>query len=252
MAGIGLKNLRMQVAEALAVQILDGTYQPGQTMPTEPELMQLTGVSRTTLRSAIQALEAKGLIEVGPSKGTRVQPRANWNLMDSEVIGWRLQLGVSADLVREIYEMRECFEPRASLFAAERGTAEDLQRIAARFDELNANRGGDEARATEADVAFHLAILFSCGNDYIASFATMMTAMLRVSFDIARRRRALSQDDIDQHRAVADAIIARDGERAEAATRQLLVSSKRVQMDAALELERATRVSRAMALNRPR
>lgn len=252
MAANGPKNLRMQVAEALAVQILDGTYKPGQTMPTEPELMQLTGVSRTTLRSAIQSIEAKGLVDVGPSRGTRVQPRTNWNLLDAEVVEWRLQLGVTVDLVREIYEMRECFEPRASYFAAERGTEEDHQRIAAAFARLNESRGGDQDSATAADVDFHLAILFSCGNDYIASFATMMTAMLRVSFGIARKRRALSQDDIDQHGAIADAIVARRGDEAEARTRQLLLSSKQVQMAAAAEAERATRVSRAMAQNRVR
>jgi DNA-binding FadR family transcriptional regulator len=249
MAAGGQKNLRMQVAEALAVQIFQGVYKPGQAMPTEPELMHLTGVSRTTLRSAIQSLEAKGLVDVGPSKGTRVQPKANWNLMDAEMVAWRLQLGVSVDLVRQIYEMRECFEPRASYFAAERGTDEDHRRIAAAFATLSDSRRGDRQKSTDADVAFHLAILFSAGNDYIASFATMMTAMLRESFGIARQRRALSQEDIDQHAAIADAIVARQGDLAEAMTRKLLLSSKQVQMDAAAELERATRVSRAMAHN---
>lgn len=246
------KNLRMQVAEALATQILSGVYRPGQTMPTEPELMQLTGVSRTTLRGAVQSLEAKGLVVVGPSRGTRVQLPRHWNLMDGEVVDWRLKLGVTVDLVREIYEMRECFEPRASLFAAERGSDNDHRLIAEAFDRLVESRSLDRREATEADVDFHLSILFSCGNDYIASFATMMTAMLRVSFEIARQRKSLSQSDIDHHKAIADAILSRDGELAEAATRRLLTTSKEVQMDAAAELERSTRVSRAMALNHAR
>jgi DNA-binding FadR family transcriptional regulator len=246
------KNLRIQVAEALAMQILDGTYKPGQAMPTEPELMQITGVSRTTLRSAIQNLEAKGLINVGPSLGTRVQPMTNWNLLDAEIVSWRLRLGVTVDLVRQVYEMRECFEPRASLFAAERGTEEDHARISIAFDRLSGSRNLNQEQAAQADVDFHLSVLLSCGNDYIASFAMMMTAMLRMSFEIARQRKDLSQDDIDMHAAIFRAVVGRKGEQAEAATRQLLLSSKKVQMDAAEELEKATRVTRAMSLARTR
>lgn len=246
------RNLRVQVAEALALKILNGTYAPGQTMPTEGELAQLTGVSRTTLRGAIQSLAAKGLVDVGPSRGTRVQAKAYWNLLDAEVIEWRLQLGVTEDLVRQIYEMRECFEPRASLLAAERGDAAEHAQIEAAFAGLSDSRTRDEDTATSADVAFHLAILAACGNDFIISFATMMQSMLRLSFRIARRRRSLSLDDIEQHRAIADAILKRDGDAAEMATRRLLASSKKVQMAAAAEVERSTRVSRTLQMNQVR
>ena len=60
--------------------------------------------------------------------------------------------------------------------------------------------------------------------------------MLRVSFEIARRRRALSEEDVAQHRAIRDAILARDGGLAFAATEALLGVSKIVQMEAAEEL----------------
>ncbi len=248
----GPKNLRMQVAEALATRILDGTFRPGETMPTEPELMQLTGVSRTTLRSAIQSLEAKGLLSVGPSLGTRVQPQSSWNLLDADVVDWRLKLGISVELVRELYEVRECFEPRASFLAAERGTEEDHRRISSAFAHLSESRSYDQDLATEVDVEFHVAILLSCGNDYIASLGTLMSAMLRMSFAIARQRKALSQDDIDRHGEIAQAILARNGAEAEAATQRLLLTSKKVQMDAAAEVERMTRVTRAMARSRVR
>jgi DNA-binding FadR family transcriptional regulator len=243
------KNLRAQVAEALALQILNGTFAPGAIMPAEGELSQMTGVSRTTLRGAIQSLAAKGLVDVGPSRGTRVQPKALWNLLDAEVIAWRLQVGVTEDLVRQIYEMRECFEPRASYFAAERGSAEDLARIERAIIRLSDSRLKDEAVATAADVDFHMAILSASGNDFIISFATMMQAMLQVSFQIARQRRPLSADDIEQHRAIALAIQNRNGPAAEEATRKLLVSSKKVQMDAAAEAEHSTRIARNLASN---
>jgi DNA-binding FadR family transcriptional regulator len=246
---ITTRNLRVQVAEALALQILNGTYAPGETLPTEDELAQLTGVSRTTLRGAVQSLAAKGLLDVSPSRGTRVQAKDRWNLLDADVIDWRLQLGITTDLVREIYELRECFEPRASYFAAQRGNEVDQRKIQRAFRDLSESKTKDEEAATVADVNFHMAILSSCGNDFIVSFGRMMSAMLRMSFKIARSHRPLSADDIERHRAIADAILAHDGDVAESFTRQLLHSSKKVQMDAAAEVERSTRVSRTMAMN---
>lgn len=244
------KSLRAQVAEAIGMKILDGTFIPGEAMPTEGELSEMAGVSRTTLRGAVQSLAAKGLVSVGPSRGTRVQARGLWNLLDADVIGWRLQLGVTTDLVRQIYELRECFEPRASYFAAERGSDPDHLKIAEAIAALKASRTKGEEDAAAADVEFHMAILSSSGNDFIISFGSMMKAILRVSFIIARRRRSLSQEDIEHHEDIARAIATRDPEAAEEATRRLLMLSKNVQMDAAAKVERSTHVTRALASNR--
>ncbi len=241
-----LKNLREQVTEALALRILDGTFVAEQPMPTEPELMELTGVSRTTLRSAIQSLQAKGMVSVAPSRGTWVRPRRYWNLMDAEVIEWRMSLGVTADLIREIYEMRECFEPRASYLAAERRTEADGARILAAVDLMDASRHADSVAAAEADLEFHLAVLASCGNDVIASLGSMMSTILRQSFYIAREKKALSTDDVRLHREVAMAILNRDSSAAQTATHELLARSKQVQIESAESLDRANRIARSI------
>ncbi|MFZ2099253.1 MAG: GntR family transcriptional regulator, partial [Oricola sp.] len=125
-----LANLHGQVSELLAARILSGAYPPETALPTEAELCQAYGVSRTTLREAIKNLVAKGFLEVAPSRGTWVRPMRAWNLLDEEVLRWRVALGINAKLVQDIYEMRECFEPRATAFTAERGTAADHSAIA--------------------------------------------------------------------------------------------------------------------------
>jgi len=232
MAPPKLTNLHRQATELLALRVLDGTYAVGQSLPTEPVLCLDLGVSRTTVRSAVRELAAKGMLEVGPSRGTRVRPRGHWNLLDAEVMRWRIRLGIDRKLIEDIYELRECFEPRASQLAAERGTAEEHAAIARAFAQLEASRNEGGQHSVEADVAFHTAILSSAGNDFIAALSNIITMALRVSFEVARRRQQLSESDIDQHRLIKDAILGRNGKRAYDATEKLLVQSKKVQMDA--------------------
>ena len=233
-----LTNLHGQVAEMLARRILSGTYRPGQSLPVENDLCTDFGVSRTTVRGAVKELAGKGLLDVGPSRGTRVRPKQAWNLLDADMMRWRIRLGVDRKLIQDIYEMRECFEPRAAALAAERGTADEHRSIADAFEMLAATREQGGERSATADVAFHTAILLGADNEFITSFSSTVSMMLRASFEIARRRQLLSEEDLAQHRAIRDAVLRRDGRLAFAATEVLLVSSKTVQMESADDLRR--------------
>jgi DNA-binding FadR family transcriptional regulator len=234
-----LSNLHRQTVEWLAMQVLNGTYRVGEALPTELELCAALGISRTTVRSAARELAAKGLLDVGPSRGTRVRPRQDWNLLDAEVMRWRIRLGVDRKLIQDVYEMRECFEPQASRFAAERGSAKHHAAIARAFAALEGSREGGGEASVAADVAFHTSILAAAENEFIGALSSVVMMALRVAFEVARQRRQLSKGDIDRHRIVRDAILARQGKRAFDATEQLLASSKKVQMAAAASRMRA-------------
>ena len=228
-----LANLNGQVTEILALKILFGEYRAGQSLPPEKELHESLGVSRTTLREAVKNLSAKGLVTVGPSRGTRVRPRAEWNLLDPEVLRWRLERGVTVKQIQDMYELRECFEPAASRFAAERASDADHAAIWKAYERLAASKetGGDQSVA--ADVDFHVAILRSADNDLLASFANVIESTLEASFVVARIRRNLSEEDVAQHAAIAKAILSRNGPAAKRATERLLEKSKATQMEAA-------------------
>ena len=132
-----------------------------------------------------------------------------------------------------MYELRECFEPAASRFAAERASDADHAAIWKAFERLAASKetGGDQS--VVADVDFHVAILRSAENDLLASFANVIESTLEASFMVARIRRNLSEDDVAQHAAVAKAILKRNGAAAKRATERLLERSKATQMQAA-------------------
>lgn len=246
-----LANLNAQVTEILALRILSGDHQPGDVLPNEKDLHEALGVSRTTLREAVKNLAAKRLVLVGPSLGTRVRARADWNLLDPDVMRWRLQLGVTPELVADMYELRECFEPAASQFAAERGTAAEHRAIRAAYDEMAASSAMGGERSVAADVAFHRAILVCSRNELLAALANIVESTLHASFQIARARQNLSSADLAQHEAIAKAILGRKGAAARRATERMLASSKAVQMAAAADLAAARRSSARRRSRRP-
>ncbi len=227
-----LANLHEQVSEIIALRILGGVYAPGDILPTERVLYEELGVSRTTLREAMKNLSSKGLVTIGPSVGTRVRARTDWNLLDAETMRWRLQLGVTAKLVEDIYELRECFEPFASRYAAERGTEAQHQEIEACYRHLAASREVGGRQSVEADLRFHTAILASAGNEMLSALGVVVEGALEASFKIARTHAKLSPDDIEQHKAIMDAILARDGLAAMRAMETTLRTSKAVQITA--------------------
>jgi DNA-binding transcriptional MocR family regulator len=74
------------VVQGLAVRILRGEFQPGDSLPNETQLCADLSVSRTSLREAIRVLSAKGLVETKPRTGTRVRAREAWNRLDPEIL----------------------------------------------------------------------------------------------------------------------------------------------------------------------
>src|SRR4051794_36793066 len=93
----------------LGRKIVDGTYPAGTALSHE-----LVGAeydaSRPTVREALRVLEAKGMLRIRQSLGTRVQPADRWNLLDADVVAWRLQGPDRAQQARDLVEMRLAVE----------------------------------------------------------------------------------------------------------------------------------------------
>src|SRR5580692_10842882 len=124
-----ISTMSAQVTRIIGARIVSGEFAPGDTRPIESELCEAYGVSRSTIREAVKNLAAKRLIEVAPKVGTRVLPFSSWNLLDPDVLSWRLNAQFDRRIVEDLYEMRQCFEPRACYLASRDGAAEDLEHI---------------------------------------------------------------------------------------------------------------------------
>lgn len=221
-------TMSAQIAKILGARIVSGEFRPGDLLPIENDLCQLYGVSRTVIREAVKDLCAKRLLDVSPKVGTRVLPFADWNLLDRDVLTWRLNAQFDTKIIEDIFEMRLCFEPRASFLAARDGTAEDHASIESRFQRFAACYGRAETleAASQADFEFHLAVIYASHNGLFVTVGGALRSALRVSSRMLQKHGDGPIEDLALHDDVRTAISAREPDAASRAMAALLEAAR--------------------------
>ena len=181
-------------------------------------------MSRTAVREAIRLLSAKGLTTSRPKIGTRIRPRSDWNMLDSDVLRWQVDEKPSEEFIHSLFEMREIIEPAAASRAAERASDEEIATLGIAMDGIQNGARGSPAQI-KADIDFHMTILEASKNPMLRSVGAMIESALSLSFSLGWRT-AMAEDAVLQHRAVYEAIRQRQGEEAFLAMRRLLRNSK--------------------------
>jgi len=161
------KKVATIVAEQIIETIKDGSFPVGSKLPSEFELAEHMGVSRPTIREALSALTAVGLIESKPGSGNYV--RNGTSLIDS--------IGEEAVLVLEnesscieIMEARGLFEPPVAGLAARKRTPDDVKELRSLYDKLGKlAKKGDFDPYFAADKEVHLAIVTAAHNNLVSS-----------------------------------------------------------------------------------
>jgi GntR family transcriptional regulator, galactonate operon transcriptional repressor len=216
------RSLKDQLVESLGGDIVAGRLQPGELLPSEETLLARYGVSRTVLREAVNVLAAKGLLDPRPKRGTVIRSPSDWSQLDPAILEWR-EAGDSDESAADIgtgldrlMEMRRIIEPGAAALAAKRARPEDFATMRAAYEAME--RAAVAEQFMEADLAFHLACLHAGHNDFLLPVAhairsAMMTS-LRVTNSDPHENRNLS---LPLHRAILDAVLARDPAAARAA-----------------------------------
>ncbi|RDE07334.1 FadR family transcriptional regulator [Sphingomonas aracearum] len=213
------RNLTYGLLDSLGRAIVTGRFDE-EAFPTEAELARQHGVSRSVTREAVKMLTAKGLLSARPRQGTIVQPTGSWNLFDTDVLRWLLERKFSIVLLEQFNQLRVAIEPEAAALAARFAAPDDIGRISAGLERMEAaERGADDT--LEADIAFHVAVLRASGNPFYAQFRDVVTTALRTSIRFTNRIKGRTAS-VAEHRAVRDAIAAGDGDAARAAMRTLI------------------------------
>lgn len=159
----------------LEALILNGSLQPGQLLPTERELGEMLGVSRTVVRETIRSLAAKGLVEVTPGSGTYVRAIGPSIIRDSV----NLLLRANSLSPEQIYEVRSVLEISVAGLAAERASAEDITAL----EEEIAMLWQEDLPAAEYarhDFLFHIRLAEATGNPlFLALINSISTVTIR-------------------------------------------------------------------------
>lgn len=220
-----IKNVHGNTLDRLGEAIVSGRFAPGASVPPEATLCQELGVSRTVVREAVKSLVAKGLLSTGPKVGTKVLPEEQWNWFDPDVVAWQSKAGLTREFLREVQELRRVVEPAAVRMAAERATARDLAAIEAAYTGMKdaIEHGGDYVLH---DLAFHQSLLRASGNRMVVQVSKALGALLRIAFEISTSRPDGPATSLPLHRAVLDAVIARNAAKAEKAALHLIDSAR--------------------------
>jgi DNA-binding FadR family transcriptional regulator len=219
------KNTHGHTLDLLGARIVAGHYPSGTPVPPEPLLCAEFGVSRTVIREAVKSLVAKGMLVTGPKLGTRVLPSEQWNWFDPDVVGWQSRAGLSHEFLRDLQELRRIVEPAGVRLAAERATAADIAEIEAAYAGMKhaIEHGGDYVHH---DLLFHQGLLRACHNRMVVQMSKALGALLRTSFEISTSRPDGPAQSLPLHRAVLDAVIAREPRRAERAILLLIDNAR--------------------------
>lgn len=203
-------NLSQQTARRLYNLIAaEKKFVPGEKLPNELDLAQELGVSRATLREAIQSLAVQGVLEVRRGLGTFVSRRVE----EIDDFGFSSLEQVRGQL-RDLFELRSIVEPQAARLACQRATEAELQEILARGRQVDACIRAGEDR-TRADREFHAAIVRATHNEFMMRLLPVINQAVASAVRTGEHREQLARDTLRDHALLLEFFQKRDGEGAE-------------------------------------
>lgn len=212
------ERLGVSVVHDLVTAIVTGSVKPEELLPTESELCDHFGVSRTVIRESMKRLEEKGLVQVVQGRGTQVTDASEWNILDRVVLTSMIENDAELGILDELAVVRAQLESVMAATTAHAHDDDDLATLTDSHDALVAAREQQDAFGL-ADIEFHARIMEISGNHLAQGIARTLTRRAR---DYSRFYGAPGPEafdlTIDEHRRILDAIVAGD---AEAASREM-------------------------------
>ena len=243
-------KLSDQIVQQLEHMLLEGSFAPGQKLPTERELAAQFDVSRPSLREALQKLEAKGLVSRKQGGGTFVCDNLVGGLTDPlfELIGRHPESQF------DLLEFRHALEGICAYYAALRGTKNDFLNIRQRYDEICQAQGQHDLDAESAAVGrFYSAVAEASHNVVLLHLVRGLTPL--VEQNIRQNLEILQQKDgivsqLNSHRQrLMQAVIHGEQDQARQASNSHLAFIEEALLEADRERSRLERSLRRSLQN---
>ncbi|PKN13131.1 MAG: FadR family transcriptional regulator [Deltaproteobacteria bacterium HGW-Deltaproteobacteria-4] len=207
------KKISAQIAEQIRNSIMSGEFVPGDRLPPERELAEMFGVSRPSVREALNILGASGLVEALQGGGTTVlslMEQGSGNALSD-------MIRIEQERALDVIEVRKCMESWTAYFAAQRALPEDLRRMEEIVDGMRQNLETLQP-SEDLDANFHIVIARATHNVvWLHLMQNIFDAMKEFQRGVWRAV-YLTEDDQKQlfnhHHSVFQAIRSGDAERA--------------------------------------
>jgi GntR family transcriptional regulator, transcriptional repressor for pyruvate dehydrogenase complex len=205
-------TLSDRIAIDLGTQIIRGSAAAGSRLPTESELCELYGVSRSVIRDAIRTLSGRGLVEVQRGRGMQISQPSDAPFAQALVI-----LLMRSDLtIADVREARAAIETQLSLLAVDRGHESDWETMAAHLEaHARAVKNRSWGEAHEHHLAFHCSLLEAIRLPALTVILKPMQQIIVLcssppQISEGDLERVWTMDDVDSHRPILDALRRRD------------------------------------------
>ncbi len=209
---VHVSRASQDIVQQIKSHIFAGNLGPGDRLPSEKELAEQFGLSRTTVRDALRVLESQGLIaiKVGAGGGAFVASPTAQSANDLLTDLLRLQRATT----RELVEARLVIETSIVTFAAERATPDDLAKMQNAIDAARSGRTTGDPHFMPHSVNFHIALATAAQNHVLLftvnSFRTLFYEILEKLIPDDQ----MAQRAIGDHQKILDAVAAHDAEQA--------------------------------------
>jgi GntR family transcriptional repressor for pyruvate dehydrogenase complex len=249
---VGQDKVSGEIVEQIERLVLEGVLRPGDQLPAERDLAGQFGVSRPTLRQALAELEQSGLLVARQGGGTYVADVMR-SVFAEPIIGL---FGKHEKATADYLEFRAGIEAMAARWAAERATQADREIISSIMRNMEKAHSLEDAdEEARLDVELHIAVSDASHN--IVLIQSLRSIYNLLQHGVFYNRHLLygfrnGRDELlAQHRAIHDAVMARDPDAAEAAVRRHIDYVGRAWRDSDAEAQReltaAKRLSRLRA-----
>jgi len=204
---------KTRIYEEVVSQIHDlirqAKIKPGDQLPSERELAETFRVSRTSVREALRALEAQGLIVSRTGAGNFVAELP----VEALIAPLATLLIEEKNALADIFEMRKLIEPHIASMAAERATKRDIERMKKILDKQREVVSRGET-GVEADAEFHFAIGRATQNQALQKLVSGLMEILSRSREESLQTPGRNQESLDSHHRILLAIQEHDQQKA--------------------------------------
>jgi GntR family transcriptional repressor for pyruvate dehydrogenase complex len=218
------QTLTFQTVDYVSGLIRKGRLKPGDRLPTEMELTETLGVSRTCIREAMKCLEYLGLVRIRPRVGATVLDPSPHRLRHAELFS----VAAPDDEAAVLMEFRHLVETGIASLAAHKAGPPDIAQMQRVLDRFESELRGDRVDCL-ADISFHAALAAACQNPLVEKIWQMLATRLSEVLDrTAAVLPASAAQTLRDHRRIFKAIKERKPAAARAAMRVHLENAERV------------------------
>lgn len=209
------RGLSERLILLLEERIRSGKYRPGEKIPTEKQIVEIFGVSRSVVREALASLKAEGLLQSKQGIGVFVSsplPIRPFSIQSEEIL--------NTNSILQAQELRKSVEVEAAGLAALRwndAQLEAIERACDKLEQASRHPGGDSSLE---DFGVHMAIARATNNAYYPQFLSYLGDLIILSLNLKYHYSFMDADSgyrkkaMQEHREVVDAIRQRNADKA--------------------------------------